>query len=145
MEEIATFALGCFWHVEDYFSQLPGVISTVVGYTGGTTPHPTYENLGDHTESIEIKFDPAEISYETLLTHFWQQHDPATYTKRQYRSAVFYHDERQREQAAKSRDREQQKYRNKILTDIVPASTFFPAEEYHQKYLRKLLRMRGSC
>jgi peptide-methionine (S)-S-oxide reductase len=145
MEEIATFALGCFWHVEEYFSKLPGIISTVVGYTGGTKVNPTYEDLGDQAEGIQIKFDPVRISFEGLLMHFWQQHDPTVYSKRQYRSAIFTHNERQQALAEKSRDEEQKKHRNKVLTEIAPASTFYPAEAYHQKYLKKLLRVRGRC
>jgi len=133
MQETATFALGCFWRPEGYFSKLYGVVSTRVGYTGGTTPNPTYHDLGGHTESVEIQFDPSEISYQELLKHFRQQHNPTFHRNRQYRSAIFTHGEEQ----YRSKQEVQKQYGKAVVTEIVPAATFYPAEEYHQKYYTK--------
>jgi peptide-methionine (S)-S-oxide reductase len=147
--EIATFAAGCFWGVEEVFAKIKGVVETRVGYTGGRTKKPTYEQVSSgktgHAEAIEIKFDPALISYEELLQIFWQNHDPTTYHRQgpdvgsQYRSAIFYHNQKQKESALKSKlDLEKsKKYDDKIVTEIVRATGFYPAEEYHQKYLEK--------
>lgn len=136
--DIATFALGCFWSPDDYFSKLDGVIKTRVGYTGGTTLNPTYHNLGDHTETVEITFDPSKISYETLLDHFWKQHDPTIPQVKQYRSAIFTNDKNQKMIAGKSFINQQQQTPGKILTTIETVSTFYEAEEYHQKYHQKM-------
>jgi len=111
------------------------VVRTRVGYAGGTTENPTYRNLGDHTETIQIEYDPARISYEELLSIFWSSHSPTAQPwSRQYASIVFYHDETQRELAAKSKEQERTRRQAKIYTEIVPAGAFYPAEAYHQKY-----------
>jgi peptide-methionine (S)-S-oxide reductase len=147
--EKATFAAGCFWGVEEAFRSVKGVISTTVGYTGGTTEDPGYEEVSTgrtgHAESVEVIFDPAVVTYEELLDVFWEMHDPTTRNRQgpdigsQYRSVIFYHNEQQREAAEASKawlERSKQ-YRRPIVTEIVPASTFYPAEEYHQDYLQK--------
>ncbi|WP_048206319.1 peptide-methionine (S)-S-oxide reductase MsrA [Methanococcoides methylutens] len=148
--EKATFAAGCFWGVEDNFSRVRGVVSTKVGYTGGSMENPGYYDVATgktgHAESIEILFDPEIVSYEELLEVFWSIHDPTTLNKQgpdigtQYRSAIFYHDENQKENAlnSKKRQEESKQYINSIKTEIVPADIFYPAEEYHQKYFEKL-------
>ncbi|WP_445476285.1 peptide-methionine (S)-S-oxide reductase MsrA [Methanococcoides methylutens] len=148
--EKATFAAGCFWGVEDSFSKINGVISTKVGYTGGSMVDPGYYDVATgktgHAESIEIIFDPKIVSYEELLEVFWSIHDPTTKDKQgpdigtQYRSVIFYHDEKQKEAAldSKKKQEDSKRYDNDIKTDIVPASIFYPAEEYHQKYFEKL-------
>lgn len=150
MMEKATFAAGCFWGVEENFSRVRGVISTKVGYTGGSMENPGYYDVASgktgHAESIEIIFDSEIISYEELLEIFWKIHDPTTKNKQgpdigtQYRSAIFYHDEIQRENAlnSKKKQEESKRYDSSIKTEIVPASVFYPAEEYHQKYFEKL-------
>jgi peptide-methionine (S)-S-oxide reductase len=152
--EIATFAAGCFWGVEDAFMKAKGVKSTSVGYTGGNLTNPTYEEVctdrTGHAEAIQLKYDPKEISYKELLELFWSIHNPTTKNRQgadigtQYRSAVFYHTSEQ-ENIAKELKREldQSKFQNKIVTEIVPASTFYPAEDYHQKYYKKIGG--GSC
>lgn len=145
----ATFAGGCFWGIEKVFSSLPGVISTQVGYTGGKTQNPSYEQvctgLTGHAEAIEVTYDPAKISYEKLLETFFLNHDPTTSNRQgpdigsQYRSAIFYHNERQKAAAIKSialLDRSKV-FDGPILTEIAPASEFYRAEEYHQNYLKK--------
>ena len=137
MKNIATFALGCFWGPDEYFSKLSGVLSTTVGYTGGIKEKPTYYILGDHTESVEIEFNPEKISYKELLDHFWHEHDPTYKTKTQYKSAIFVHDEEQKKVAEESLKNYQGKISGKIVTEIVPADTFYNAEDYHQKYLQK--------
>ena len=149
MSELATFAAGCFWGVEEEFRTLPGVISTQVGYTGGRADNPDYRQVctGDtgHAEAVEITFDPAVISYGQLLEHFWQMHDPTTLNRQgpdvgtQYRSAIFFHSDEQRRLAEDSRDHLERtgRLRRQIVTEIVPAGTFWPAEEYHQKYRMK--------
>ena len=111
------------------------MVRTRVGYAGGTTENPTYHNLGDHTETIQIEYDPTRISYEELLETFWDSHSPTAQPRsRQYASIVFHHDETQRELAAKTREQEETRRRAEIHTEIVPAGTFYPAEAYHQKY-----------
>jgi peptide-methionine (S)-S-oxide reductase len=152
--EIATFAAGCFWGVEHAFMKAKGVKSTSVGYTGGNLTNPTYEEVctdrTGHAEAIQLKYDPKEISYKELLELFWSIHNPTTKNRQgldigtQYRSAVFYHTSEQ-ENIAKELKREldQSKFQNKIVTEIVPASTFYPAEDYHQKYYKKIGG--GSC
>ena len=145
--ERATFAAGCFWGVEAAFRQINGVLATAVGYTGGHVPHPSYERVcrgrTGHAEAVEVWFDPALVSYAQLLETFWRIHNPVTRNRqgfnfgRQYRSAIFYHDAGQQEAAIASRDAEQQSVRRRIVTEIAPASAFYRAEEYHQRYLEK--------
>ena len=147
--DTATFAAGCFWGVEEAFYDEPGVISTRVGYTGGTTDAPTYQQVCNgttgHAEAVEVVFDPSVISYEQLLKIFWQAHDPTQLNRQgpdigtQYRSAVFYHTEEQRQKAEISRDALDQsgRYQRSVATEIVPATIFWQAEEYHQKYHKK--------
>ena len=141
------FGAGCFWGVEYNFSKLDGVNEVLSGYSGGKTPDPTYEqvcsNSTDHAEVVLIEFDPSVISYEELLNSFWEKHDPTTLNRQgpdvgsQYRSAIFYFDEEQRNLAQESLNKLQQKLENKIVTEITEADTFWKAEEYHQKYFEK--------
>lgn len=141
------FGAGCFWGVEYNFSKLDGVNEVLSGYSGGKTPDPTYEqvcsNSTDHAEVVLIEFDPSVISYEELLNSFWEKHDPTTLNRQgpdvgtQYRSAIFYFDEEQRNLAQESLNKLQQKLKNKIVTEITEADTFWKAEEYHQKYFEK--------
>jgi len=145
----ATFGAGCFWHVEDLLHKTKGVTSTAVGYIGGTLQNPTYEEVctdkTGHAEAVEVEYDPDEISFEDLLNVFWANHNPTTLNSQgpdvgiQYRSAIFYHDEKQKEIAEKSKQELGQsgKFENPIVTEIVPAPTFYKAEEYHQKYFKK--------
>lgn len=145
--EKATFAAGCFWGVEEAFTHLEGVLNTIVGYTGGHTANPTYEQVCSHTtghaESVEIEFDPKKISFKQLLDKFWEIHDPTTLNRQgpdigsDYRSVIFYHNNEQKEQAKKSKDEVQAKFKDKIVTEIVPAGPFYKAEEYHQKFYHK--------
>jgi len=150
MPERAIFAAGCFWHVQEAFSILNGVVSTVAGYSGGSVKDPTYEMVctgrTGHAESVLVEYDPSVISYDRLLEAFWDMHDPTTLNRQgpdrgtQYRSAIFYTSEEQRERALAFRDRLQGSDRFKgrrIVTEIAPASEFYRAEEYHQHYLRK--------
>ena len=143
----ATFAAGCFWHVEHLFGHTPGVTSTKVGYTGGTVPSPTYRDVcGDatgHAEAVQVEFDPGRISYEKLLDIFWKNHDPTTPNRQgpdigsQYRSAVFCHDDSQMEAARQSRAAVAKTHDRPIVTEIRMAEPFYDAEEYHQKYIEK--------
>jgi len=145
----ATFAAGCFWGVEATFRQLPGVISTRVGYTGGQTEDPTYKEVcTDHTghaEAVEIEYDPAKLSYDKLLDVFWENHDPTQLNRQgpdwgtQYRSAIFFHTPEQEAAAKASKERleKSRRFSKPIVTQIVPAVTFFEAEDYHQQYLEK--------
>ena len=147
--EQATFAGGCFWCMQPPFDKTPGVVSTTVGYTGGTKLHPTYEAVCSgttgHAESIEVVYDPATVRYEKLLDVFWHQIDPTTPNQQfadkgnQYRSAIFYHNDAQQRLALASKKRLEAsgKFTKPIVTEIVPASTFYPAEAYHQKYYQK--------
>jgi peptide-methionine (S)-S-oxide reductase len=147
--EKATFAGGCFWCMEEAFDDLPGVVAAVSGYTGGRVPHPSYEQVSSggtgHAESVEILFDPARISYRKLLDVFWHNVDPTDaggqFCDRgdQYRSEIFYHGEEQKREAEESkREIEKTKtFPQPIVTKIVPASTFWPAEAYHQHYAKK--------
>ncbi|MDP2629417.1 MAG: peptide-methionine (S)-S-oxide reductase MsrA [Candidatus Harrisonbacteria bacterium] len=128
----ASFGAGCFWGVEDHFMKREGVLSTQVGYTGGTLKNPIYENLGDHTETLELEYNEKIISYKKLLEEFFKIHHSQLQQKRQYRSAIFYHSERQKELAQKAKA-----LHPGALTAIEPASVFYRAEEYHQKYLQK--------
>ncbi len=146
--EIATLAGGCFWGVEQLVRNMAGVVDTTVGYTGGTTENPTYEEVKTgrtgHAESLEIKFDPDRISYEDILDYFFRLHDPTTLNRQQndvgtqYRSAIFYHDETQREAAQRAIERAQKKWPKPIVTEVVAASRFWPAEDYHQDYLQRI-------
>jgi peptide-methionine (S)-S-oxide reductase len=147
--EKATFGAGCFWHVEEAFRHLSGVLSTTVGYTGGTTKNPTYEEVctdkTGHAEVVEITYDPQKITYAELLRVFWEIHDPTTKNRQgpdigtQYRSAIFYHSPEQKTAAEQSKQTLEQtkKYKKKIVTEITQATTFYPAEEYHQRYFEK--------
>ncbi|HEY6137170.1 MAG TPA: peptide-methionine (S)-S-oxide reductase MsrA [Thermoanaerobaculia bacterium] len=147
MTETATLAGGCFWGVEELVRKLPGVIDTTVGYTGGTLENPHYEEVKKgrtgHAESIEIAFDPEKISYDDILDFFFRLHDPTTKNRQgndvgtQYRSAIFVHDEKQREAAKKAIERAQQKWPRPIATEIVDYTKFWPAEGYHQDYLQR--------
>lgn len=144
---VATFAGGCFWCMEAPFDALPGVSSTTSGYTGGTKPRPSYEEVSaggtGHAEAVEIVFDPAKVGYEALLEVFWRNIDPTVAGRQfcdvgsQYRSAIFVHDAAQRKAAEASRDAVQRKLGVPVKTQIVEASEFFPAEDYHQDYYRK--------
>ena len=145
----ATFAGGCFWCMEHPFDQLPGVVSVTSGYTGGRTKNPSYGEVSSgstgHAESIQIVYDPKKIGYEKLLHVFWRNVDPTTPNRQfcdagtQYRSAIFYHDEEQRKLAEESKRvlERSKRFGGPIVTEIVPASEFYPAEEYHQQYLEK--------
>ncbi|XP_054714409.1 peptide methionine sulfoxide reductase-like [Uloborus diversus] len=132
--KVATFAMGCFWHPDALFGCQKGVYRTRVGYTGGTMLNPTYRNLGDHTEAIDIDFNPEELSYDQLLKLFWINHDPTEMHKRQYRSVIFYRDEEQKEAAIKSKEEYQKLHRKPIVTAIELFNIFYNAENYHQKY-----------
>ena len=145
----ATFAAGCFWGVEATFRQLPGVISTRVGYTGGNTASPTYKEVctdrTGHAEAVEIEYDPAKLSYDKLLEVFWENHDPTQLNRQgpdwgtQYRSAIFFHTPEQEAEAQASKEQleKSRRFSKPIVTQIVPAVTFFEAEDYHQQYLEK--------
>ncbi|MGA9365398.1 MAG: peptide-methionine (S)-S-oxide reductase MsrA [Bacteroidota bacterium] len=145
--EKATFGAGCFWCVEAVFERLPGVQSVVAGYAGGTTPNPTYEQVctdtTGHAEVAQITFDPSKISYEKLLEVFWKAHDPTTLNRQgadagtQYRSAIFYHDEKQKVAAEKSKQEAQENFSDPIVTEIKPLTAFYKAENYHQEYFNK--------
>jgi peptide-methionine (S)-S-oxide reductase len=151
----ATFAAGCFWGVEVTFRQLPGVVSTRVGYTGGSMPNPAYKDVctdrTGHAEAVEVEYDPAKISYEQLLQVFWENHDPTQLNRQgpdwgtQYRSAIFFHTPEQEAAAKASKEALEKsgKFAQKIVTQIVPATTFYEAEDYHQQYLEK--RGMASC
>ncbi len=145
----ATFGAGCFWHVEDIFSKTNGISSTKVGYIGGQLPNPTYEEVctdkTGHAEAVQVEYNPDEISFEELLDVFWKNHNPTTLNRQgpdvgiQYRSAIFYHDEKQKETAENSKQTLNSSgvFDNPIITQIVPAPIFYEAEEYHQKYFKK--------
>ena len=151
----ATFAAGCFWGVEATFRQMPGVIATRVGYIGGNTENPTYKEVctdrTGHAEAVEVEFDPAKVGYEDLLKVFWENHDPTQLNRQgpdwgtQYRSAIFFHTPEQQTAALASKEslEKARRYSKPIVTQIVPAVTFFPAEDYHQQYLEK--RGMASC
>ena len=145
----ATFAGGCFWCMEPPFDRVPGVVSTTSGYTGGTKVDPTYEEVSaggtGHAESVEVLYDPAKVSYERLLDVFWHNVDPTVRdrqfcdTGHQYRTAIFYHDETQKRLAEQSKAalEKSKPFKEEIVTEIVPAGRFYPAEEYHQDYYKK--------
>jgi peptide-methionine (S)-S-oxide reductase len=151
----ATFAAGCFWGVEATFRQLPGVTATRVGYTGGEFKNPTYKDVCSdrtgHAEAVEVNYDPAKVSYEDLLNVFWENHDPTQLNRQgpdfgsQYRSAIFYEspDQEQAARTSKSKLEATGHYGRPIVTQIVPATTFYEAEDYHQQYLEK--RGLASC
>jgi peptide-methionine (S)-S-oxide reductase len=153
--EKATFGAGCFWGVEEAFRQTPGVISTAVGYAGGTLDNPTYEQVCSgrtgHAEVVQVEFDPAQVSYEQLLQVFWENHNPTQLNRQgpdigtQYRSAIFYHSPEQKEVAEQSKQQLEAsgQFNRPIVTQIEAASTFYRAEEYHQQYLAK--RGARSC
>jgi peptide methionine sulfoxide reductase msrA/msrB len=153
--QTATFAAGCFWGVESIFQKVKGVVETTVGYTGGTSPDPTYRQVctgtTGHAEAVQIKYDPKIVSYEELLSLFWRMHDPTTQNRQgpdvgtQYRSAIFYHSDWQRKAAEKSKEDFDRSgvYANKATTQIVPALTFYEAEEYHQDHFEK--QGGGAC
>ena len=147
--EKATFAAGCFWGVEKVFGAVPGVVSTQVGYTGGTVPNPSYEEVctgrTGHAEAIELTYDPARVSYDDLLEFFFRHHDPTTLNRQgndvgtQYRSAIFYHTQEQKAAAQNAIDALQKAkiLKGPVSTTVEPAGGFYRAEEYHQKYLKK--------
>jgi peptide-methionine (S)-S-oxide reductase len=146
---VATFAGGCFWCTEADFDKVPGVISTTSGYIGGTVPNPTYKQVSSgktgHIEAVQVRFDPAKTSFAKLLAAFWPTIDPLTANRQfcdrgaQYRSAIFYHDEEQKRQAEASKAALQAstRFSQPIVTDILPATEFYPAEDYHQDYYKK--------
>jgi peptide-methionine (S)-S-oxide reductase len=148
-EEKATFGGGCFWGVEAAYRQIPGVLSTRVGYLGGTMENPTYRDVctgrTGHAEVVEVTYDPARVSYDDLLTVFWENHDPTTLNRQgpdvgtQYRSAIFYQTDEQRAAAESSKEEREKsgRYRRPIVTEITPATEFYEAEDYHQQYLEK--------
>lgn len=153
--EKATFGAGCFWGVEAAFRQMDGVVDTTVGYEGGTLDNPTYQDVCSdrtgHAEVVQIEFDPAKLSFAQLLDQFWKLHDPTQLNRQgpdvgsQYRSVVFYHSPEQEAtaKAAVAKLEASGKYARPIVTQIVPATTFYPAEDYHQRYLEK--RGLASC
>jgi peptide-methionine (S)-S-oxide reductase len=155
MEKKATFGAGCFWGVEAAYRQIPGVLSTRVGYLGGTMENPTYKDVCSgrtgHAEVVEVAYDPEKLTYDDLLTVFWDNHNPTTLNRQgpdigtQYRSAIFYHDDEQKEAAIASKEERDSsgKYQRPIVTEITPASPFYEAEDYHQQYLEK--RGLSSC
>lgn len=147
--EKAYFAAGCFWHVEDAFRQVPGVVSTAVGFMGGHTENPTYKEVctdrTGHAETTEVTYDPSKVTFDQLLDVFWSHHDPTTLNRQgpdsgsQYRSAIFYLNKDQEEKAKASKESLQNsgKFTRPVVTEIVPAKTFYKAEEYHQQYFEK--------
>jgi len=153
--EVATFAAGCFWGVEAAFRKVEGVLDATVGYCGGHLENPTYRDVctgrTGHAEAVRVAYDPARVSYEDLLEVFWRIHDPTSLNRQgpdtgtQYRSVIFFHGERQRAAATASKESLARSGRleRPVVTEVVPASTFYPAQEYHQRYLEK--RGQGSC
>jgi methionine-S-sulfoxide reductase len=147
--ETATFAAGCYWGTEEFFRKIPGVVETRVGFTGGTVANPKYDDTHDghtgHAESVEIKFDPTKVTYEHLLDQFFKMHDPTTLNRQindvgtQYRSAIFYHGEKQKQEAMafKAKVERSNAWHAPITTEIAEAKTFWPAQEDHQKYLQR--------
>ena len=147
--EKATFGAGCFWHVEEAFRCIPGVLSTRVGFMGGTLKNPTYEDVctgkTGHAEVVEVTFDPEKIYYEQLVNIFWEIHDPTTLNRQgpdigtNYRSVIFYHTPEQKTMAERLKEvmEKSKKYRKRIVTEITKATEFYQAEEYHQHYLEK--------
>jgi len=145
--ETATVAAGCFWSVELIYQREPGVLKTEVGYTGGHLENPTYKDTctgtTGHAEAVQIEFDPTQCSYARILDIFYGKHDPTTLNRQggdvgsQYRSAIFYHSEEQKREAEERTKAEQEKLGKTVVTEIVPFTKWWPAEEYHQKYLEK--------
>lgn len=147
--EKATFGAGCFWHVEHSFRQIKGVVNAVSGYMGGSMKNPTYEDVctdkTGHVEVVQVEYDPKKISYDRLLEAFWDMHDPTQFNRQgpdvgtQYKSIIFYHNQKQKDIAIKSKEKLQKsgKYNGKIATEIQKASAFYKAEEYHQNYYQK--------
>jgi peptide-methionine (S)-S-oxide reductase len=145
--ETATFGAGCFWGVEATFRKVKGVTDAAVGYEGGTFENPTYQDVCEddtgHAEVVQVRFDPQQVSFEQLLEVFWKNHDPTTKDRQgpdhgtQYRSVVFYHSPAQKAAAEASMARIQPRFKRPIVTQVVPAATFWRAEEYHQRYLEK--------
>ena len=146
MEKVI-FAAGCFWGVQFYFDQVPGVIATTVGYTGGHTKNPTYEqvctHLTGHAEAVLVEFDPKKVSFDILLKQFFRMHDPTQLNRQgpdvgdQYRSAIYYFSEEQREEINKIKEVVQANFKEPIVTQIEPAGDFYKAEDYHQKFTEK--------
>ena len=151
--EKATFAAGCFWGIEVSFEKIKGIEKTEVGYIGGNTKNPTYEQVctdkTGHAEAVQVTYNPQQITYEQLLEVFWSIHDPTQKNRQgpdigtQYRSAIFYHNQEQKQIAEQSKKQKEKDLGLKIQTEIKPAKEFYPAEEYHQKYLKK--QDRTSC
>lgn len=147
--ELATFGAGCFWGVEVTFRNVPGVRDALVGYLGGTLANPTYRDVctgrTGHAEVVQVKYDPSEVSYGKLLDVFWENHDPTTLNRQgpdvgtQYRSAIFYDTPEQKREAEESKAELEasHRFRKPIVTEITEASAFYPAEDYHQRYLEK--------
>ncbi|KAJ1667064.1 hypothetical protein IW140_002275 [Coemansia sp. RSA 1813] len=145
--QLATFAAGCFWSVELVYQRKEGVLQSQVGYTGGNKENPSYKDVCSgstgHAEAVRLEYDSAVISYQDMLKVFWNKHNPTQGNRQgndvgsQYRSAIFYHNEEQKELAEKSKTERQKVYESPITTQIVPAGTFYPAENYHQGYLEK--------
>lgn len=143
----ATFGAGCFWGVEAGFRRIPGVTATRVGYAGGNLVNPTYHQVctgrTGHAEVVEVSFDPAQVGYDELLEAFWNVHDPTQLNRQgpdvgeQYRSVIFFHDDQQRAAAEWSKEKAQGRYKTPIVTQVEPASDFYEAEDYHQRYLEK--------
>jgi len=143
--EKATFGMGCFWEPDIFFSKIPGVLKTTVGFSGGMIPNPTYKNVcgGEtgHTEVVQIEFDPEKISFKELLYYFWREHDASDPQKTQYKSVVFYENEEQKQLVEEGKkDEEARRGGKEVLTEVLPLQAFYPAEEYHQKYLEKVKR-----
>jgi methionine-S-sulfoxide reductase len=149
----AAFAAGCFWGVEEFFQAVPGVVDAISGYEGGEVDHPTYEQVCSgatgHAEAVLVTFDPARVSFETLLEEFWRHHDPTTLNRQgpdrgtQYRSAVFTRTPAQEQAAKASLEQYQARFKRPIVTEVTPAATFWPAEAYHQRYTERTGR--GGC
>jgi len=147
--EKATFAMGCFWCSEEAFEKVPGVVTVVSGYTGGKVKNPSYEQVSSgrtgHTEAVEVTYDPSKVSYQQLLEAFWLNHDPTVRDRQfcdsgsQYRPGIFYHGDEQKRlaEASKAKWEKDKPFRQPILTEITPASEFYPAEDYHQDYYKK--------
>ena len=146
--EVATFAGGCFWGIQDKFDRIPGVLNTTAGYTGGTLKNPTYEDVCSHTtghaEAVKVEFDPDAVSYGKLLDAFWKMHNPTEKNRQgpdvgdNYRSSIFYHSPEQKTAAERSKEKlDAERYHGTIVTEIVLATEFYPAEEYHQHYFKK--------
>jgi len=145
--ETAIFAAGCFWGVQFYFDQVPGVQETIVGYTGGHTENPTYEEVCSHTtghaEAVKITFDPNIVSYETLIKQFFKMHNPTQLNRQgpdvgdSYRTAIFYTTEQQKERAEEEKTAQAENFDDPIVTEITSATEFWPAEDYHQKFAKR--------